>query len=111
MYSLQLSNILLITSSTEGFPLAVIEGMAYENAIIATPVGDLPVHIKEGQNGYLFSSIQDENKIIREGADMILRFVQQKELHRQICDNNIRYAHENFSYRKFSEAYHQIIFN
>jgi glycosyltransferase involved in cell wall biosynthesis len=105
------SNVLLITSSTEGFPLAVIEGMAYGNAIIATPVGDLPVHIKDSQNGYLFSSVQDENKIIEEGCALILRLDKEKQLLKQIAVNNISYAQEHFSFKKFAGAYNKIIFN
>ena len=103
------SHVLLITSSTEGFPLAVIEGMAYGAAIVATPVGDLPVHIRENQNGFLFSSVQDEEKIVQEGAEYILRLADNKALLKEIAANNIQYAQDNFSFRKFAEAYQQII--
>ena len=103
------SHVLLITSSTEGFPLAVIEGMAYGTAILSTPGGDLPIHVRENQNGFLFSSVQNEEKIIQEGADHILRLADNKERLKEIAANNIQYAQENFSFRKFAEAYHQII--
>jgi glycosyltransferase involved in cell wall biosynthesis len=107
----QQSNILLITSSTEGFPLAVIEGMAYGNVIIATPVGDLPVHIKDAKNGFLFSTVHDENKIVEEGAAIILRLQQERDLLKQISAHNITYAQQHFSFQQFAEAYHKIIFS
>lgn len=103
------SNVLLITSSTEGFPLAVIEGMAYGAAILATPVGDLPVHIKAGINGFLFSSVTGEETIIEEATQRILDLQRNKDLLRTISANNIAYAQANFTLRRFGEAYKKLI--
>jgi L-malate glycosyltransferase len=104
-------NVLLVTSATEGFPLAVIEGMAYGCAIIATPVGDIPVHVKASQNGFLFSSVEEEQKIIVEGAHFILALKKDKALHKSICANNIAYAQANFTLQKFGEAYKKLIYS
>jgi glycosyltransferase involved in cell wall biosynthesis len=103
-------NVLLITSSTEGFPLAVIEGMAYGCAIIATPVGDIPFHVKPNEQGFLFSTIDDEPKIIEEGVAFILQLKANKELHKSISATNIRYAAANFTLHQFGEAYKKLIY-
>ncbi|WP_162944786.1 glycosyltransferase family 4 protein [Flavisolibacter nicotianae] len=103
------SNVLLITSSTEGFPLAVIEGMAYGAAILATPVGDVPVHVQPGMNGFLFSTVTDEETIIQEATRWILELQKNKDLLRTISANNIAYAQANFTLRQFGEAYKKLI--
>ncbi|MGB3007664.1 MAG: glycosyltransferase family 4 protein, partial [Chitinophagaceae bacterium] len=65
------AHLLILTSSTEGFPLVVIEAMANGCAILATPVGDIPLHVKNEENGCLFTSSEDENKIVAEGIAYI----------------------------------------
>jgi L-malate glycosyltransferase len=104
-------NVLLITSATEGFPLAVIEGMAYGCAIIATPVGDIPVHVKTNQNGFLFSTVDDEKIVVEEGVNFILALKANRALHKTICANNIAYAQHNFALQKFGEAYNKLIYS
>ena len=104
-------NVLLITSSTEGFPLAVIEGMAYGCAIMATAVGDIPVHVKQQENGFLFSAVEDEKIIVEEGARFILALNANKTLLKAICANNIAYAQHTFALQQFGEAYKKLIYS
>lgn len=104
-------NVLFITSSTEGFPLAIIEGMAYGCCIIATPVGDIPLHILPNVNGFLFSSVENEQVIVDEGVGFLLQLNQNKELLKTISANNIAYAQHNFGIRQFSEAYKKLIYS
>ena len=59
-------DVLIMTSLHEGFPITVMEAMAAGCIILSTPVGDIPHHVKHGQNGFLFSSIKDELTIIKE---------------------------------------------
>lgn len=105
------SNVLLLTSSTEGFPLVIIEGMAYGCAIISTPVGDIPEHVKDGVNGFLFTTIADEQQIINEGVEFILRLKGNRELLEQMSAANINYAQQAFSFERFAEDYKNIIQN
>lgn len=52
------SDLLLITSWREGFPMVILEGMAYGVAPISTNVGEVPEFInKKNQNGWI---IQDD---------------------------------------------------
>jgi L-malate glycosyltransferase len=105
------SNVVLITSSTEGFPLAVIEGMAYGCAIVATPVGDLPEHIIPEKNGFLFSCVNDEQQIVTEGVNFILKLKNDKILLKNISANNIAYAQQNFSFQRFAADYQKLIYS
>lgn len=103
-------NVVCITSSTEGFPLAVIEGMAYGCAILATPVGDIPLHVKSDENGFVFSSVDDEALIVKEAALSILRLKTDLELLRTLATNNIAYAQTTFSYDRFARDYQKLIY-
>lgn len=45
---------LVVTSSTEGLSMVILEAMAYAKPVIATNVGGNPVLVKPGQTGWLY---------------------------------------------------------
>ena len=100
---------LILTSTTEGSPMVVIEAMANGCAIIATPVGDIPLHVQNGKNGFLFSSVDDESMIINQGIDFITRLKNNRPELEGISQTNFIYARNNFGIEQFNEAYRQII--
>ncbi len=105
------NDILLITSEEEGFPMVVMEAMARGCIILATPVGDIPVHVKENINGFLFSQVGDENKIIEEGLSIIRKLHADPSLCSSISANNIKYAAEHFGLATFEMNYQKLFDN
>lgn len=103
------AHVLVITSSTEGFPMVLMEAMANSCAILATPVGDIPLHIKNSVNGYLFSSVNDEKMIVTEGIKTIQEWEKNREEINTIASNNTSYAKHNFSIEKFNSAWQQLL--
>ncbi len=97
--------ILLLTSDTEGFPMVVMEAMAKGCAIVATPVGDVQLHIINSENGFLFTSIKDEKQIVKEAVLFIEKLYNERNLLHQISINNIKYANTNFGLEKFQNSY------
>ncbi len=103
------ADVLIITSSEEGFPMVVMEAMSFGCIILATPVGDLPVHIQNDRQGFLFSTIDEEEKIIFEAIGYLKKLLNDPVLCTKIFIDNINYTKEKFGLQKFEEAYKQII--
>ena len=53
-------DIVVLTSLNEGTPVSIIEAMAASRPIVATNVGGVPDIVKDGENGYLVVSNDDE---------------------------------------------------
>ncbi len=62
---LKKSDILVITSDIEGFPMAAIEAMSMKNIVVSTNVGELNKLIIDGENGYLINDVGDIKKFIQ----------------------------------------------
>ncbi len=103
----QESHVLLITSNTEGFPLVVMEAMAYGCTIVATPVGDLPMHIQK-ENGCITSSI-DADKVVDEMTQYLLQISTDKFQLEVISNNNLEYAKKHFDIHIFNKKYQNLI--
>ncbi len=100
--------IILITSHREGFPIAVMEGMAHGVIPICTNVGDIPFHIKHGKTGYIIRDI-DEKKIIKSFVSHIDNLIQNPSLMQSISKNAYLYAKQNFSYERFHNSYKKLL--
>jgi L-malate glycosyltransferase len=98
-------HILIIPSSTEGFPIVLMEAMARGCAVMATPVGDIPYHINK-QNGFLFSSIEAET-VIKESIDW-LENITSDQL-QSLSVTSKEYAFKNFSIDIFNQEYKTIL--
>ena len=102
------ADILIITSSEEGFPMVVMEAMARGCIIMGTPVGDMPLHIKQGACGLLFSSVTNESLIVKEAVSYLQYLLPLPLIREQIFTNNITYSREKFGIAKFEAAYQQL---
>lgn len=103
------NDLLLLTSATEGMPLAVIEAMGSGCSIIATPVGDLPLHIQSGAQGFLCSTASDEALIREEATAWILQLNEDRALLATISLDNRSYYEEHFSMPAFRAAYRSLL--
>ncbi|WP_165871410.1 glycosyltransferase family 4 protein [Flaviaesturariibacter flavus] len=103
------SDVLLLTSETEGMPLVVPEAMGNGCAILATPVGDLPLHIRQETQGMLFSSVTDEDRIVEEALAYLRSLHINPELRKQIASENIAYANAHFSMAAFEASYRSLL--
>jgi L-malate glycosyltransferase len=98
-------HILLIPSSTEGFPIVLMEGMARGCAVMATPVGDIPYHLNE-EKGLLFSSTES-SVVIKESVNWLSELTTEKL--QQLSTSAREYAYKNFRIEPFNQEYKTIL--
>jgi glycosyltransferase involved in cell wall biosynthesis len=77
------ADVFVLSSLSEGFPVTVLEAMAYGLPIVATRVGGLPDIIEDGVNGYLV-----ELRNVEEITNKIAMLLNSPELCRNIYNNN-----------------------
>ncbi|MFZ9660721.1 MAG: glycosyltransferase family 4 protein, partial [Chitinophagaceae bacterium] len=101
-------DILLMASTTEGFPLSIMEAMARGCVILSTAVGDISLHVIHTKNGFIFSDYRNKKLIIQEAIDYIKQLIKEPELIEKISKTNIDYAYEHYGMNTFSEKYRNI---
>ncbi len=101
------ADIVLITSTTEGFPMSIMEGMAFGVVPISTNVGDVPIHIKNNENGFITTS-NESDAVVEEIAGYIEMLSNDRRLLRKMSENAYFYSKENFSKENFRNAYRSL---
>ncbi|HVG15561.1 MAG TPA: glycosyltransferase family 4 protein [Chitinophagaceae bacterium] len=101
------ADIILLTSSREGFPIVLMEAMGYGAIPITTAVGGIPYHIKDRCTGFLVPST-DEESIINNFVSHIRSLNEERGLLKQMSDNCRTYAKENFSKATFQSEYKKL---
>ena len=102
------AHILILTSSTEGFPMVIMEALANGCIILSTAVGDIPLHVKNNENGFLFSNTEDESAIINEATEKIIWLKRNSREMDRMATNNINYANHNFGIERFNKEYKEL---
>ena len=100
---------LVITSIFEGFPFAVMEAMSQGLAILSTPVGDVPYHVKNDMNGYIIPELINEEIIVSEGVSFIRRLCNERKTLKNISKENQDYGYANFNITVFNKNYQKLL--
>lgn len=98
-------HVLIIPSSTEGFPIVLMEAMARGCVVMATPVGDIPYHVSS-ENGFVFSST-GETTVINESIEWLKQLTPARLQQLSVSARN--YAFENFGIDRFNQQYQAIL--
>jgi len=106
----QQSDVLLLTSSYEGLPLAIMEMMARGKVVISTAVDGIPDYITHKDNGLLITD-KEEDKIIESAIAQLQLLIDNKELKKTIGLNSYTYAVAHFSGENFCKFYREILRN
>ncbi len=103
------NDVLLLTSSNEGLPIAVMEMMAFGKVVVSTAVGGIPDYITTGENGFLLENNSDENKIVEEGIEALNKLSSNKSMLHAVGKNSRLYAEKHFSGKVFCENYRKVL--
>lgn len=71
------AQLLLLTSSREGLPMAMLEAMARGCVPLVPAVGAIPEHVKQGSNGVLLDP-EPEGALVKQAADAIERLAKHR---------------------------------
>ena len=75
------SDITILTSKSEGLPVALIEYGLHKKPVVTTNVGEIPLIIKDGENGFI-TGAQDETAFY----EKVNQLINQPELRVQLGD-------------------------
>ena len=98
------SDILVLSSLSEGLPNVILEAMAAGLPIVATRVGGIPDIVKDGENGFLIDPKNPEQI-----AEKINLFLEDDKLREKISKNNKQKAKE-YSWESVIERLEKIYF-
>jgi len=93
----------VLTSISESFPYAILEGARMKKPIISTDVGGIHHLIRDGHNGWLIN-IKDFNAL----ADRLLYFMENRESINAMGENLYESVENSFSSRSMAESHYNI---
>lgn len=97
------AHVVIITSSREGMPLSVTEGMVFGCVPICTDVGAIHEHVLNRKNGMLFSN--NEEDIVEEFAKQILTLSENPRTFDEMSLSCYEQGRVRYSRKVFCEAY------
>lgn len=93
-----MADVLVLPSRIEGFPMAILEGMASGAVVVTTNVGAIPEVVNE-KTGLLFNPGDDP-----ELANLLEKALNDKELADRLRENAREMIENNFSMEKHVKA-------
>jgi len=105
---LNLMDIFVLSSHSEGCSISILEAMASEKPVVATRVGGNPELILEGKTGFLVPSAEPEKL-----AEKIIFLLKDEKLRRKMGEEGKKRVKEKFSLegmlKKYEELYSLIL--
>jgi glycosyltransferase involved in cell wall biosynthesis len=95
-----MSDVLLLTSDTEGMPGVVLEAAAMKKVTISTDVGGVREFVKHQENGYIIT-----NKSLQEFVEYIVFVNANKELNIEMSITCFENVLDNYSLLKIKKSY------
>jgi glycosyltransferase involved in cell wall biosynthesis len=103
------ADVLLITSSREGFPMVIMEGMAHGVVPLSTNVGGISVHVRDGVTGWLVENAADEEAIVERMSGIIGEMCADRACLASMSRAAYDYAFVNFGGEKFCASYRALL--
>jgi glycosyltransferase involved in cell wall biosynthesis len=103
------ADILLLTSSREGFPLVIMEAMAQGVVCVCTDVGGISEHLIQKKTGMLVSTSGTEESIVEQFASIISGLDKERALLSTMSANSSEYARTHFGKTLFVDSYRKLL--
>ncbi|RVT75901.1 glycosyltransferase [Flavobacterium sufflavum] len=92
--------IAVLTSQIEGFPVALLEYGLYKKAVVVTRVGEIPMIIKHGKNGFIVDS--NESDLF---CQSLIKLIEEPLLQESFAENLHQTIVEHFSEASIIKKY------
>jgi len=102
------SHLVLISSSREGFPLTVMEGMAQGCVPLCTAVGGIAEHVRHLENGWMLPA-DDDDAVVDGLVGAITTLAADRQGLARLSASAYAYAGQHFSGARFCEQYQRVI--
>jgi glycosyltransferase involved in cell wall biosynthesis len=99
------SDVAVLTSIYEGFPMFIKESMANGCIPLVTALPGNLTHLQHGFNSLLIHEIHDETKLVNETIEKIETLVGDKELCKRLSRDAYHYAKEHFGRDTFNKSF------
>ena len=99
---------ILMTSSYEGFPMLIKEGMAHGCVPVVTALEGNKSHLENGRNALLIEAVEDEAAVIQLGI-LQIKTLLDREWREKLSFSAWQYAGSHFSKTRFIEAYKNLL--
>jgi len=103
------SDIALLTSLFEGFPMFIKESMANACIPVVTALPGNLMHLKDGYNCLLIHEILNETELVREAIEKIMELVSDRHLCARLSDTAYGYAKDHFGRDAFNIHYRELL--
>src|SRR5690606_23176782 len=100
-------DVLALTSSREGFPMVIMEGMAQGLAILSTPVGDVPGRV-DTRFGVVTSTTEPE-AVVREMSEALMALAKDHRSLLAMRHAALAEARAQFSMDLFRQRYRELL--
>ncbi|HBI16897.1 MAG TPA: hypothetical protein DDY52_01940 [Candidatus Moranbacteria bacterium] len=101
------SDILVMTSEVEGFPMAALEAMSMKNVVISTNVGEIDKIVLNNKNGFVISEVGGIKAI----KEKISYFQNNRNALREMQDSARIHVLENYDVKYMTKGYLEIFSN
>lgn len=102
------ADVLLMLSTTEGFPMAIMEAMARGLAVVTTGVGEIPYHVKNSVNGFVIDQVNNDAYVTEKAVELFTLIASNRDLLETFKAHNIAHAKAYFGFDKFAESYNHL---
>ena len=102
------NDLLIVPSGREGFPMVIMEAMAHAVVPMATDVGGIAFHVRDGENGYLVADHADEEVLVEAFAALIAQLHADRRLLERLALAAYRYAVSHFQGEEFDRYYREL---
>jgi len=103
------SDISLLTSLYEGFPMFIKESMANGCIPVVTALPGYRMHLKDRINCLLIAEITDEDRVVQEAIKIMEELSGNRDLCIRISTEAYGYAKNNFSRTEFNKRYRDLL--